>query len=87
VSRRRERRRPERDPLVRSLLEAGLARPDPIGLGLDADGDGALLGADLAARGNLLLAGALGRGRRFEHTAVAELRGEAPRIAARAALV
>jgi hypothetical protein len=38
-------------------------------------------------RANLLLAGALGRGRRFEHTAVAELRGEAPRIAARAALV
>ena len=74
-----------RDPLVRDLVALGLARPEPLGLGFDTDEHGALIGGDGRAQPRLLLAGPLRRGRVFEHTAVPELRREAPRIAARIA--
>jgi uncharacterized NAD(P)/FAD-binding protein YdhS len=71
-----------RDPLVRHLVALGLARPDPLALGFDTDDDGALVDREGRPEPRLLLAGPLRRGRLWEHTAVAELRREAPRIAA-----
>ncbi|HMN96220.1 MAG TPA: FAD/NAD(P)-binding protein [Phycisphaerales bacterium] len=69
------------DPLIGSLLRSGLARPDPIGIGLDTDPDGRLIGSDGSCDGRLLLAGALRRGTLWESTAVPELRIQARRAA------
>jgi uncharacterized NAD(P)/FAD-binding protein YdhS len=60
------------DPLLCDLLDRGLARLDPLGLGLVADDDGRLIGADGASSG-LWLAGPLRRGALWEGTAVLEL--------------
>ena len=52
-----------RDRLVVSLREAGLVRPDELGLGLDSDEDGRLLAADGAPSRRLFLVGPLRKGR------------------------
>ena len=74
-----------RDPLVRRLRDAGLIRPDALGLGLDTDEDGRLLDAAgrPSERQRLSLAGPLRKGQLWEHTAVPELRVEAERLARR----
>ena len=72
-----------RDPLIRALREHGTIRPDPLGLGLDTDDDGRLLGADGTPSDHLTLVGPLRKGRLWEHTAVPELRVEAQRVAQR----
>ena len=71
-----------RDPLVVSLREAGLVRPDELGLGLDSDDEGRLLGSDGTPSRRLFLVGPLRKGRLWENTAVPELRVEARRMAA-----
>ncbi|MFY9289723.1 MAG: FAD/NAD(P)-binding protein [Methylorubrum rhodinum] len=68
-----------RDPLLRRLLERGLVRPEPFGLGLDA-------GPDYRARGTaggrpLWLLGPLLRGVLWECTAVPDIRNEAAELA------
>lgn len=74
-----------RDPLVRSLRSAGLIRPDELGLGLDTDESGALVGADGCVGDDLFCVGPLRKGRLWENTAVPELRVEAARMARRLA--
>jgi uncharacterized NAD(P)/FAD-binding protein YdhS len=62
--------------LVRSLLQQGLARSHPLGLGLDVDATGRL-----APDQRLWTLGALCRGRDWESTAIPEIRQQARRIA------
>jgi len=82
---------PEGDPrrsgnrVVRGLIEAGLARPDPLNLGLDVDGDGRLIGSDGASCPDLYGLGPLTRGALWEVTAVPDIRIQARRLAARIA--
>jgi uncharacterized NAD(P)/FAD-binding protein YdhS len=70
-------------PIVDRLFREGLARPGPLGLGLDATADGALL--DSGGRPSEILS-TLGpplRGVLWETTAVPEIRDQAARLAQR----
>jgi uncharacterized NAD(P)/FAD-binding protein YdhS len=69
-------------PLVASLRGAGHLVPDPLGLGLLADGDGALLEANSLTSKTLFTLGASRRPAYFESTAVPELREQAAALAA-----
>ena len=60
------------EPLLAELLARGLARADPLGLGLVADDDGRLVG-DAGPSELLWLAGPLRRAALWEATAVLEL--------------
>ncbi|MBB4662267.1 FAD/NAD(P)-binding protein [Conexibacter arvalis] len=71
-------------PLVDALLRRGLASPDPLGLGLRASPEGALVGADGAVRPRLHLLGPLRRGELWETTAVGEIRVQAQVVSAAA---
>jgi uncharacterized NAD(P)/FAD-binding protein YdhS len=63
-----------RDPLLRSLLEAGQVRPEPLGIGLDVDGN--------ARAGERLWAlGPLTKGRYWEIIAVPDIREQAAAVA------
>ena len=72
-------------PLIRDILAQGLARPDPLGLGLDADGDGRLISAAGAPTPGLSAIGPITRGALWEITAVPDIRIQARRLAARLA--
>jgi len=65
------------DPLLGSLLRMGFASADRLGLGLRADRDGRLVGADGTVQRRVRLVGALRRGELWESTAVPELRAQA----------
>jgi len=72
-------------PLLRQLFATGLARPDSLRLGIDADPAGAVISS--AGRGSDFLY-ALGpplRGTRYETTAIPEIRSQAAGIAAQIA--
>ena len=69
------------DPLLRHLLEVGLARPDPLLLGLDTDPHGALRDAGGKPASDIFTLGPLLRGSRYETTAVPEIRGQAAALA------
>lgn len=70
-------------PLLRSLLAQGMARRDPLGLGLLVDERGALLDArGRGTAGGVFYVGPMLRAQRWEATAVQELRGYAERLAA-----
>jgi uncharacterized NAD(P)/FAD-binding protein YdhS len=71
------------DPLMRDLLRRGLVRVDPLGLGLDADESGALLGRDGAASEFLSTLGPTLKGLWWESVAVPELRVQARDLARR----
>ncbi|HZW91099.1 MAG TPA: FAD/NAD(P)-binding protein [Myxococcaceae bacterium] len=62
------------DPLVRSLLASGLARPGPHGLGFATAADGAVLGP---LQERLWTLGGLRRGDLWESTAIPEIRVQA----------
>jgi uncharacterized NAD(P)/FAD-binding protein YdhS len=66
-----------KDPLLRGLLEDGLARLDSLGLGLDADADGALIGRDGLPSRWLYAVGPLLKGTCWETTSVPEIREQA----------
>ncbi|MBO1074978.1 FAD/NAD(P)-binding protein [Roseomonas marmotae] len=69
-------------PPVPALLEQGLARLDPLGLGLEVAGpDGTLLDAQGQPVPGLQVIGALTRGALWEITAVPEIRAQAALIA------
>lgn len=69
-------------PPVPALLEAGLARPDPLGLGLEIAGpDGTLLDAEGQPVPGLQAIGPLTRGGLWEITAVPEIRSQAALVA------
>jgi uncharacterized NAD(P)/FAD-binding protein YdhS len=65
------------DPLLRHLLDSGLARPDPLRLGLDTDDRGALRDAAGRPTGDIFTLGPLLRGRWYETTAIPEIRDQA----------
>lgn len=69
------------EPLISSMRDAGLIRPDPLGLGLESDDHGTIIDASGSARRGLYLVGSLRKGKLWENTAVPELRGEAERMA------
>ena len=71
------------DGLVRDLLARGLARPGPMGLGFDADHDGALIGSDGRPSTALFTLGPPLKGRDWETTAVPEVREQALALAKR----
>jgi uncharacterized NAD(P)/FAD-binding protein YdhS len=69
--------RQTRHPLVRRLLDHGIVRPGPHGLGLEADPGGCLPGTE----GMLWLVGPLRRGHTWETTAIPEIRDQAAELA------
>lgn len=62
------------DPLARSLLNQGLIRPDPLGLGIATSPLGEAIGSDGRPVPGLLALGPIARGEFWELTAVPELR-------------
>ena len=68
-------------PLLRSLVAAGLVRPDAFGLGLDATSDGRVV-SPAHPRGELYAIGPLLKGALWETTAIEELRTQAVTVAA-----
>ena len=78
---------PEGDPrrssneVVRRLVETGLARPDPLCLGLDVGAEGQLIGAEGIMGHELYGLGPLTRGALWEVTAVPDIRIQAARLA------
>jgi uncharacterized NAD(P)/FAD-binding protein YdhS len=66
-----------RDPLVRSLLADGRARPGPFGLGLDVTRDGAVIGVSGGASDRLWTLGPPRRGRFWETRGIVEIRAQA----------
>ena len=69
------------DPLLRHLLDTGLARPDPLRLGLDTDPHGAIRDADGRPARDIFALGPLLRGSRYETTAIPEIRDQAAALA------
>src|SRR5581483_11614679 len=69
------------DPLIRDLLAQGLARPGPLGLGLDASPAGAVLDATGTAASPLFTLGPPLRGLYYETTAIPEIRNQAAALA------
>lgn len=72
-----------RDPLLRDLFLAGLARPDALRLGLDADENGAVLDASGRPQERIFTLGPLLRGVLYETTAIPEIRDQAAALAPR----
>jgi uncharacterized NAD(P)/FAD-binding protein YdhS len=70
-------------PLYRSLLDAGLARPHPLGLGIDTGPGGAVLDAGGRPSEGLYTVGWLRRGELWESLAIPELRDQAAALAER----
>lgn len=69
------------EPVIRHLLEQGYGRPDPLGLGMQVNDSGQLIGAEGAPTANLYAIGPLTRGAFWEMTAVPDLRGQARDLA------
>jgi uncharacterized NAD(P)/FAD-binding protein YdhS len=75
--------RPERsrDPFVRSLLEAGLVRPGPLGVGFDSRPDGRVVGRGGEDTLPVFTLAALRKGSLWESTAMPEIRTQALELA------
>jgi uncharacterized NAD(P)/FAD-binding protein YdhS len=71
------------DPLLRGLLDSGLARPDPLRLGIEADASGAVLNASGAPSDIIVALGPPLRGQLYETTAIPEIRDQAAALAGR----
>jgi uncharacterized NAD(P)/FAD-binding protein YdhS len=65
-----------RDPLIRCLLESGVARPGPLNLGLETGVGGCLPGTNDA----LWVVGPLRKGRQWETTAIPDIRTQAAEL-------
>ena len=72
--------------LVRGLFEGGMARPDPLRLGVDVDARCRALGADGTVTPGLYAVGPLTKGMFWEVVAVPHIRGQVATLAARLAL-
>jgi uncharacterized NAD(P)/FAD-binding protein YdhS len=70
-------------PLLKHLLAGGLVRPDPLKLGLDVTGAGAVIGNDGAVAPDLFAVGPITRGTFWEIVAVPDLRVACERMAER----
>jgi len=71
------------DPLLRGLLDSGLARPDPLRLGIEVDAGGALLDASGTPSEIIYALGPPLRGQLYETTAIPEIRDQAVALAGR----
>jgi uncharacterized NAD(P)/FAD-binding protein YdhS len=71
------------DPLVRALFDRGWIRHGPLGFGLDATMEGAILDRDGHISTTLATLGPTLRGSLWETTAVPEIRAQAARLATR----
>ena len=71
------------DPLLRGLLDSGLARPDPLRLGIEADAGGALLNVSGTPSASIFTLGPPLRGQLYETTAIPEIRDQAAALAGR----
>ncbi|MFL5254628.1 MAG: FAD/NAD(P)-binding protein, partial [Rhodopila sp.] len=69
------------EPLIRHLLRDGLARPDPLRLGLDVTGNCALLNARGAISRRLFAVGPITKGAFWEMTAVPDIRRQTEKLA------
>jgi uncharacterized NAD(P)/FAD-binding protein YdhS len=69
------------NPILKSLLEQGLARPDPIGIGIDVAQDCAIIDRNGRPSGRLLAAGPLTRGRFWEIVSIPDIRVQCAQIA------
>ena len=69
------------DPLLADLLGSGLARPDPLRLGLDATANGAVVDAGGTPSRVIFAIGPPLRGVRYETTAIREIREQAAALA------
>ena len=69
------------DRLLRDLLDSGLARPDPLRLGIEVDASGALLSASGTPSDSIFALGPPLRGQLYETTAVPEIRDQAAALA------
>jgi uncharacterized NAD(P)/FAD-binding protein YdhS len=66
------------DPLVHDLLASGAAKRHPLGLGLEVDRRGAVIGSSAVP---VMAIGALRRGALYETTAIPEIREQAAQVA------
>jgi uncharacterized NAD(P)/FAD-binding protein YdhS len=71
------------DPLVSALFDRGWIRPGPLGFGLDATTEGAILDRNGRISTTLATLGPTLRGSLWETTAVPEIRAQAARLATR----
>jgi uncharacterized NAD(P)/FAD-binding protein YdhS len=71
-----------RTPLIRGLLEAGMARADELDFGLDVTADGAVIDARGRTSGGLFAVGPITRGVFWETIAVPDIRIQCERLAA-----
>ena len=71
------------DPLLRGLLDSGLARPDSLRLGIEADAGGALLDVSGTPSDSIFTLGPPLRGQLYETTAIPEIRDQAAALAGR----
>ena len=71
------------DPLLRGLLDSGLARPDSLRLGIEADARGALLNVSGTPSDIVVTLGPPLRGQLYETTAIPEIRDQAAALAVR----
>ena len=69
------------DPLIKNLVAQGLARPDPLFLGLDVDLEGALIDSSGRPSTALYVIGPARKGSLWETIAVPELRTQASELA------
>jgi uncharacterized NAD(P)/FAD-binding protein YdhS len=69
------------DPLIRSLIDTGLARGGPLGMGLDTADDGQLRDISGRAGAPVWTLGSLRRGTLWESTAIPEIREQAVALA------
>lgn len=67
--------------LIRSLLQRGMIRADPLGLGLDVDDRSQVMGADWTVQAGLFAVGALTRGQFWEIVSVPDIRVQAAAVA------
>ena len=65
------------DPLLINLFESGIARPGPVGIGLDTTADGQILDRDGEPVPGLYTLGATRVGTLWESTAIPEIRAQA----------
>ena len=78
---------PATDPFLHGLTTAGIARPGPLGLGLDAEADGAVRDAAGHPHQRLFTLGPTLRGLHYETTAIPEIRAQAAALARRLAAI
>lgn len=69
------------NPVIRHLIESGLARPDPMHIGLDVDESCAPLAASGRVSKRLRVVGPLTRGRFFEIEAIPDIRVQCAAVA------